>query len=102
MSCCAPTPLTATAFLEQKLKNFRAFVEPHCTSPDMKAALTQYDSVDAVMPFLLKVLAAEKLGQSELLLDKFCEGFSVEEAGRVAFRAKVKRYLDMFREVLST
>jgi hypothetical protein len=68
----------------------------------MKAALTQYDSVDAVMPFLLKVLAAEKLGQSELLLDKFCEGFSVEEAGRVAFRAKVKRYLDMFREVLST
>ena len=104
MSCCAPTdPQTTTAFLEQKLKNFRAFVEPHCSTDEMKAMLSQYDSMVSVMPFLIKAITAEKLGQTELLLDKFCEGFTTIKPEELpAFRAKVKRYLEMFREVITT
>jgi cytochrome P450 len=95
-------PQTTQGFLEQKLRNFRAFIEPHCATEQQKAKLKQYDSLDAVMPFLLQAVAAEKLGQTDALVAKFCDGFQVDAETLPPFRAKVRRYLDMFREVLTT
>lgn len=103
MSCCeVAVPQTTQVFLEQKLRNFRAFVEPHCVTEQQKASLKQYDSLDAVMPFLIKAVAAEKLGQTETVVAKFCEGFQLDATALPPFRAKVLRYVTMFREVLTT
>ena len=100
MSCCVePTATTKADFIAAKLKNFRAFVEPYCATADQRAALSTYDSVDAVMPFLLQAVAAQRVGQSEALLAKFCAEFPSADD---AFRAKVGRYLSMFCEVLTT
>jgi hypothetical protein len=101
MSCCEKTESTQV-FLEQKLKNFRAFVEPHCSTELQKDMLAQYDSLEAVMPLLIKAIAAKNIGQSDALLDQFCAGFSLERQELQAFRAKAKRYLDMFVDVLTT
>ena len=101
MSCCDKTE-SKQEFLEQKLKNFRAFVEPYCLTELQKDTLAQYSSLEAVMPSLIKAIAAQRIGQSEALLNQFCAGFSMESEEAVAFRAKVKRYFDMFVEVLTT
>ena len=100
MSCCTePTAITKADFITAKLKNFRAFVEPYCASAEQRAALTTYDSVDAVMPFLLHAVAAQRMGQTEALLSKFCASFPSADD---AFKAKISRYLNMFCEVLTT
>jgi hypothetical protein len=93
--------LTRVKFLEEKLRNFRAFLEPHCGADvELKARLATYNDLDAVMPFLLQAVAAVKAGQREAVLSAFCDPFG--PAADAAFRAKVQRYLDMFVEVLAT
>jgi hypothetical protein len=101
MSCCdkPKEPLTKADFLKSKLQNFRAFVEPHCATDEQRAALKNYDTVEAVMPLLLQAVAAQRVGQSEAMLAKFCSTFPTADD---AFKAKVARYLGMFCEVLTT
>jgi len=101
-SCCtAPQQPTKTEFLAAKLRNFRAFLEPHCGTDQLREAVKVYDSVEKVMPYLLQAVAATKAGQGPQVLQAFCEPFGA--AGEdPAFRAKVQRYLDMFVAVLTT
>ncbi len=102
MSCCEnPKALTKADFIAQKLKNFREFLEPHCTSDEQKAALKTYSTVDAVAPLLLQAVAAQSMGAAaqEALLTKFCAEFPTADA---AFKAKVGRYLSMFCDVMTT
>lgn len=102
MSCCSTTPApTRAEFLDQKLKNFRAFVAPHCATPAAQDHLKTYSSIEAAMPLLLKAVAAERLGQSDALVDKFCESLTIDAKDLPAFREKAKRYLAMFCEVLT-
>ena len=100
MSCCAAAPPTTKAeFLTAKLKNFRGFVEPYCTTAEQTAALQSYNSLDTVMPLLLQAVAAQRLGLGNELVDQFCAKFPASDD---AFRVKVGRYLAMFCDVLST
>ena len=99
MSCCEKT-VTRQTFLEEKLRNFKAFLTTHSSSEELKTALDKFDTLDSIMPFLLQAVAAHSLGKSDALLDKFCEPFALDADALPPFRAKVQRYLDMFREVL--
>ena len=99
MSCCEPAAITKADFIAAKLKNFRAFVEPYCATKEQREALKTYDSVDSVMPYLLQAIAAQRVGQSEVILAKFYSEFPSADD---AFKVKVGRYLNMFCEVLTT
>jgi hypothetical protein len=48
MSCCAKP--TREQFLTEKLANFKKYLEPFCTTEEMKTALLSYSSLDAAMP----------------------------------------------------
>jgi hypothetical protein len=101
MSCCTETPMMPTKkeFLESKLKNFRAFLEPHCTTDPLKQRLASLQTIEDVMPYVLQVTAMSKAGQSELLVEQFCSEFgNINEE----FRHKVRRYLEMFVTVLGS
>jgi len=97
MAACCST-LSRAQFLEQKLKNFRAFVSPLCLTDDQKARLTEYDSVESVMPFLLQLVALKRSGTLAATLDSFAEDLK----GDAAWRAKLGRYADMFCDVLTS
>ena len=100
MSCCVePKALTKGEFITAKLKNFHAFIEPHCSTEDQKKVLATYTTVEDVMPFLLQVVAAHRLGKQDALLNTFCASFPSADD---AFRSKLSRYMNMFCEVLTT
>ncbi len=101
MSCCSePTnQKTKAMFLEEKLKNFKVFLEPYCSTAEAKSAIKTYDSLEAVMPFLLQAVAASRMSQTEALVTRFCEAFPTADD---AFRVKVGRYFAMFCDVLTT
>lgn len=102
MSCCSEpstNPKTKAMFLEEKLKNFKAFIEPYASSDETKSAIKAYDSLEAVMPFLLQAVAASRMSQTEALVSRFCEAFPTADD---AFRVKVGRYFAMFCDVLTT
>ena len=100
MECCGTRP-TRAAFLEEKLRNFRAFVAPHCDTKEKQLRLNEFASVEAVMPYLLQALALRQAGTLDQAVDAF-----VAEFGNVpepdAFKAKVGRYIDMFCDVLTS
>ena len=100
-ACCnqsAPPP-TKEEFLTQKLENFRAFLEPHCTTPDLQEKLKTYSSLKAVMPWLYQAAAVVRAGQIEAAVTKFCESFG--NAGKTdAFRTRIRRTLQMFADVM--
>ena len=99
---CCEVATDREAFLQQKLKNFKAYVEPFC-SPEGKAQLHLLSgSLDDLMPFVLKAKAcALSLGQEALdkQIDALCETMT---KGTVtpAFREKVGRYVAMFCELM--
>jgi hypothetical protein len=104
MSCCepahsSPAP-TKEAFLTTKVQNFRTFLAPHCRTPELQAVLERYKSLDDVMPYLVQVAALVKAGQTAMVVDQVCDPFgpSADEA----FRARVRRYVEMFADVLTT
>ena len=99
MSCCQPTE--RKAFLEEKLKNFRVFLEPHCATDEHKAYLTKFKDLDSVMPYLLQCVVLSKAGQLEAAVDEFCHTLPASTE-REAVVAKVKRYLNMFVDVLTS
>ena len=93
--CC----VSREVFLTEKLQNFKRFVEPHCTSDELKGALETYSSLDAAMPFLLQAVAISATGSLDSCVTAFCDKFTeVDEA----FRTKVGRYIHMFVEVLTS
>jgi hypothetical protein len=94
MSCCET--VSRKDFMEQKLKNFRAFLEPHCTTEELKAYLAKFSDLDSVMPYLLQCVVLHKAGQLEATVDQFCTSLPGNEV-----TAKVKRYLNMFVDVLT-
>ena len=91
--------MTKAEFLSSKLKNFRAFVEPYCSTDEQRAALETYNSLESVMPLLLQAVAAQRVGQADAVVAKFCTEFPNADD---AFRAKISRYLTMFCDVLTT
>ena len=101
-SCCAVPQLSRAEFLQQKLTNFKAFVEPYCSEDKQKARLQEFSSLDAVMPFLLQALALKKAGALEPALEKFTQEFAPfkDTNAEQAFKSKVLRYVDMFCDVL--
>lgn len=99
MSCCQPTE--RKAFLKEKLGNFRAYLEPHCVSDEHKAYLTKFKDLDSVMPYLLQCVVLSKAGQLEAAVDEFCHTLPASTE-REAVVAKVKRYLNMFVDVLTS
>jgi hypothetical protein len=96
MSCCQPS---RKAFLEEKLKNFRTFLEPHCGTEELKGRLKEFSEVDSVMPFMLQAVALKAAGQLDGAVAQFCDNFP---NGDVAFRTKVGRYFHMFADVLTS
>jgi len=87
-------------FIEQKLKNLKAFLTPYCTTPELLKNVEVYNSVESVMPWLYQANAMVRVGQIEALVSKFCEAFG--EAGKTEeFRTRIRRTLQMFADVLS-
>ena len=101
MAACCETKSAPTRqeFLTTKLRNFRTFLEPYCVTEDLQAKLTVYDSLDAVMPWLLQGVAAVRLGQTEAVVSRFCEPFGA--AATDDFRTRVRRTIQMFADVLA-
>ena len=104
MECCSTAPHPATvsrkAFLEQKLKNFRAFLEPLCVTDAQKARLAEYSDIESVMPFLLQALALRTAGTLPAAISSFTAEFTAPD--QPAFHAKVERYISMFCDVLTS
>ena len=99
MSCC-PTTMSKQEFIEQKLKNLKAFLTPYCSTPELLKNVEVYNSVESVMPWLYQANAMVRVGQIEALVNKFCEAFG--EAGKTEeFRTRIRRTLQMFADVLS-
>lgn len=96
MKCCEPTD--RKTFLEEKLKNFRNYLEPHCLTDEHKAYLSKFTDLDTVMPYLLQCILLHKAGQLDSTVDTFCEKLP----GKAEVSAKVKRYLNMFVDVLTS
>ena len=101
-SCCADPQPSRAQFLQQKLNNFRAFVEPFCTDDKHRTRMQEFSSLDAVMPFLLQALALKKAGALEPALEKLTQEFAPfkDTEAEVAFKSKVHRYVAMFCDVL--
>jgi len=97
MSCCET--LSRRDFLEAKLSNFKAYLEPFCTTEELKSKLTEYSSLDTVMPFLTQAIALKHVGQLETSVQTFCDAFPGADE---AFRTKVGRYMNMFVDVLTS
>ena len=96
MSCCQPT--TRRAFLEEKLSNFRKFLEPHCSTDEHKAYLEKFADLDSTMPYLLQCVALQKAGKLDAAVDQICAALPASPA----VVDKVKRYLTMFVDVLTS
>ena len=99
MSCCQPT--TRRAFLEEKLKNFRKFVAPLCLLDEHKAYFDKFNDLDNAMPYLLQCVALQKAGKLDDAVDHFCAALPACQ-NMPAVVDKVKRYLTMFVEVLTS
>lgn len=85
--------------MTQKLRNFRAYLEPHCVTPDLKKNLETYNSLTAVMPWLYQAVAIVRAGQIEAAVNKFCDAFG--DAGKTdEFRTRIRRTLQMFADVM--
>ena len=97
MTCCSQ--LTRKEFLETKLRNFKAYVEPFCISETTRARLNSFQDLDTVMPYLLQAVALSRAGQLDAAVDSFCAEFP--EAPQ-EFRVKISRYLSMFVDVLTS
>jgi len=89
------------AFLEEKLKNFRVFLEPHCVSDELKAYLSKFHDLDSVLPYLLQCVALHKAGLLDSSVETLCEELPVCE-DRPAVVDKIKRYINMFVDVLTS
>ena len=110
MECCsgvsastAPKHSTSRAeFLTLKLSNFKAYLEPFCTTESLRAKLEQYASLEAAMPFMLQAVALRAAG-APLPVEPFVAEFSIlEQKERQAFATKVERYFNMFCDVLTS
>lgn len=100
MNCCEN--ITRKEFLVQKLTNFRMFLEPHCSTDELKEQLNQFQDIDTVMPYLLQCVALSRVGQLDAAFENFVSSFPAETQADEAFRAKLKRYLAMFVDVLTS
>ena len=102
MSCCEPA--NAKTFLEAKLKNFRAFLEPHCSTAELKAKLAEYKDLDTVMPYLSQLVALAKVGH-DAAINTAVESFLAQLPALrddEAFVSKLRRYMEMFVDVLTS
>ncbi len=93
--------MSRAVFLEEKLKNFRAYVAPHCDTKEKQQRLADFASVDAVMPYLLQAVALRQAGTLEQAVEGFTAEF-VNVPEPEAFKSKVRRYIDMFCDVLTS
>jgi hypothetical protein len=100
MDCCGK-PQSRAAFLEEKLKNFRAYVLPYCDTKEKKERLAEFGSVEAITPFLLQAVALRQAGTLDQAVDAFASEFRNAPEPE-AFKAKVRRYVDMFCDVLTS
>ena len=99
MSCCQPT---RKEFLETKLANFRAFLEERCSTDEERGIVASFSTVDSVMPYLLQAAAlraadAAKLEQSIAALES-----RFSKAADEAFKVKLRRYINMFCDVITS
>ena len=99
MSCCQPTE--RKAFLEEKLKNFRTFLEPHCSTDEHKDYLVKFKDLDSVMQYLLQCVLLHKAGQLDATVEQFCQTLPASSESS-AVVSKVKRYMNMFVDVLTS
>lgn len=100
-TCCNPAAksLTKEEFIKQKLENFRAFLEPHCTTPDLQEKLKTYNSINSVLPWLYQAATIVRAGQIEPAVTKFCEAFGA--VGQTEdFRTRIRRTLQMFADIM--
>ena len=84
----------------QKLTNFRAFLEPHCSTAELKERLSEFKDVDTVMPYLQQCATLSRIGQLDATIENFVASFPASTQADEAFRAKLKRYIAMFVDVL--
>lgn len=95
MECCTPSKAD---FLEQKLKNFRAFLEPFVKTPEQKEKLVPYKDMNSVMPLLFQALALRKASPDSLqaTLDSMARELDMDAEAQ----KKLRRYMDMFCDVI--
>jgi hypothetical protein len=99
MSCCSTT--TKEEFLQQKLKNFKAYLEPFHLTDEQRSQLNAMTTVNDALPFLLQVKALRATGGLNNMVDTYCHtvrGLSPEDLN--GLRAKVLRYMEMFCDLL--
>lgn len=95
MSCCAPT---ATAFLEEKLRNFKRFLlESKGPEADM-SLIEGFTSLQQVMPYLNQLVVLNRSDMLGTVVDGICEKLNNNNDD---VKAKVRRYLYCFVDVLS-
>ena len=96
MKCCSP--IDRKSFLEEKLGNFRTYLEPHCKIDEHRAYLGKFADLDTAMPYLIQCVMLHKAGQLVATADQFLGGFEIPAEVAV----KIKRYLFMFVDVLTS
>jgi len=67
----------------------------------MKEYLVKFQDLDSVMPYLVQCVLLHKTGQLDTAVEKFCEALPATPE-RDAVVVKVKRYLNMFVDVLTS
>ena len=99
MSCCQS--VNRKEFLTQKLTNFRAFLEPHCVTDELKTRFNEFKDLDSVMPYLLQCVAMSRLGTLDTAVESFLATFPAESIDE-PFKVKLRRYICMFVDVLTS
>ena len=97
MECCQ-AGVSKAQFLEQKLKNFRAFLEPFIKTEDHRRRLEPYKDLNTVMPLLLQATAIRKA--SPETLDATLATMSEELQLGDEDANKLRRYMNMFCDVI--
>ena len=104
-SCCenppaaaaVSIPKTKTAFIEEKLRNFQKYLSDFAKTPELQKELTQFDSVEQVLPYLATLIPIYKAGKMDVIVKGFCDKFETTDE---AFKVKCSRYVECFCETL--
>ena len=101
MSCCQPT---RKEFLEGKLSNFRAFLTEHCSNDEERGVIASFSTVASVMPYLLQAAALRASdGTGKALEDSIATlEARFTKANDDAFKVKLRRYINMFCDVVTS
>lgn len=103
MPSCCDDKQTKREFLEEKLKNFKAFLEPYCSKDEHKKQLSSFQSLEEALPFMNQaaMVRATSEAQLDIQLDAYCSALLGAKDDK-AFRVKVGRYVNMFCDLITS